>query len=75
MELRVDIGFDQLVHMVKQLPPKQLDQLLSEVSKPSQAATKNKDLKKLLLSGPTFSEDQIQTIKKTREAINKWRGK
>ena len=75
MELRVDIGFDQLIHMVKQLPRKQLNQLLSEVNKPSQPVAKNEDLKKLLLSGPTFSEEQIQTIYKTREELTKWRPK
>jgi hypothetical protein len=75
MELRVDIGFDQLIHMVKQLPQKQLDKLLSEVSKHSQPVAKNGDLKSLLLSGPTFSDEQLQAVYKTREALTKWRAK
>lgn len=75
MELKVDIGFDQLIHMVKQLPRKQLAKLLSEVNSPSKPAAKNLHLKDLLLTGPTLNEEQIQTIHKTREAINKWRAK
>lgn len=75
MELRVDIGFDQLVKAVKRLPRRQLNVLLSEVAKPSRPVVKNEQLKSLLLSGPTFTEEQLQTIQKTREALTKWRDK
>jgi hypothetical protein len=75
MELRVDIGFDQLIHMVKQLPRKQLEKLLTEVSRLPRPVAKSGDLKSLLLSGPTFSEEQLQDIYKTREALTKWRTK
>jgi hypothetical protein len=73
MELRVDIGFDQLVKAVKRLPKKQLNVLLSEVSKPSRSDAKNEHLKALLLSGPTLTGKQLETIQKTREALTKWR--
>jgi hypothetical protein len=75
MELRVDIGFDQLVKAVKRLPKKQLSVLLSEVSKPSRSIAKNEHLKDLLLSGPTFNQDQLETIQLTRESLTKWRTK
>ena len=75
MELRVDIGFDQLVKAVKRLPRKQLNVLLSEVSKPSRPVVKNEHLKSLLLSGPTLTGEQLETIQKTREAFTKWRAK
>ena len=75
MELRVDIGFDQLVKAVKRLPRRQLNVLLSEVAKPSRPVVKNEQLKSLLLSGPTVTEEQLQTIQKTREALTKWRDK
>lgn len=29
----------------------------------------------ILLNGPVFSEEQIQTIEETRKSINKWRTK
>lgn len=33
------------------------------------------DFIKLLLSGPTFSEEQLAEIADTRKAINQWRTK
>lgn len=75
MELRVDIGFDQLVKAVKRLPKKQRNVLLSEVNKPSRSVAKNAHLKALLLSGPTLTGEQLEAIQQTREALTKWRTK
>jgi hypothetical protein len=76
MQVQVDINFDQLVQIAKKLPDTQWLKLKSEVEKdmPIQMEP-DADFIKLLLSGPTFSEEQLTEIAETRKAINQWRTK
>ena len=77
MQVQVDIGFDQLVKIVKTLPAVQLKQLKVEIEKETEADTDKADtnLEALLLSGPVATKKQLQTIESNRKAINKWRTK
>ncbi len=75
MQAIVDIGFDELLKIVKGLPQTKLSILKAEIEKQTTSTNKVSDFKTLLLKGPTFSEDQIEEIAKTRIAINKWRTK
>lgn len=74
MEVKVQIPFQQLVKIVKQLSPAQKAKLQKELaaSEPKHASKKS-PLTKLLLDGPVFTEDQIETIQETRKSINQWR--
>ena len=74
MQVKIDIAFDQLVSIAKGLPKTQWQKLKIEVER--KELTKNiSDLESLLLSGPVFTEEQIDTINETRKAINTWRTK
>lgn len=76
MQVQVDINFDQLVEIAKKLPDTQWNKLKEEVEK--EVSTQNEpdpDFIKLLLNGPTFSEEQLAEIAETRKAINQWRTK
>lgn len=73
METQVNIEFDQLVELAKQLPAQQWSKLKKEVEEKKTDSHKNSDLVSLLLSAPTFSKKQLETIAKTRKAINQWR--
>lgn len=76
MQVQVDINFDQLVQIAKKLPYAQWNMLKTEVEKDIPARIEpDADFIKLLLSGPTFSEEQLAEIAETRKAINKWRTK
>jgi len=75
MQLQVNIGFDQLVALIKKLPAAQQDILKSEIENISKELSPNLDLETFLLQAPTFSKKQLGTIDKTRNAINQWRGK
>ena len=75
MQIQVDIGFDDLIRIVKKLPKEQLLKFKSELEKQNVADTQLQDLELFLLSGPTFSEKQLETIEQTRKAINQWRKK
>lgn len=74
MQVQVDIGFDQLLKIVKKLPSGQLKQLKAEIEK--EAKNDNTvDLETLLLNGPTATKKQLDTIAQNRKAINQWRTK
>ena len=75
MQVQVDIQFDQLVQIAKKLPANQWTKLKAEVETESKIDIEREEFKKLLLSGPTFSKKQLQTIAETRKAINQWRTK
>ncbi len=75
MQVQVDIGFEQLVSIVKKLPSRQWAKLKSEIERSGKDVPKNQDLEAFLLQAPTFSQKQIDTIVETRKAINQWRKK
>ena len=74
MQVQVDIEFEQLLKIVKTLPSGQLKQLKAEIEKEPKSG-KSIDLEALLLSGPTATKKQLDTIAKNRKAINQWRTK
>jgi hypothetical protein len=75
MQVQVDIGFDQLVTLVKNLPAKQWAKLKSEIEQDGKESAKTKGLEAFLLKAPTFSKKQLKTISETRNTINQWRTK
>lgn len=75
MQVQVDIGFEQLVKLAKQLPPNQWMRLKSEVEKQAENAVTVSNLEHFLLTAPTFNKKQLNEIAKTRKAISEWRTK
>ena len=75
MQIHVDIGFDDLIRIVKKLPKDQLLKFKKELEKQATADTQAQDLESFLMSAPTFSAKQLETIAQTRKAINEWRKK
>jgi hypothetical protein len=74
MQVQLDIGFDQLLKIVKSLPSGQLKQLKAEIEKEAKS-DKSVDLETLLFNGPTATKKQLDTIARNRKAINQWRTK
>jgi len=75
MQVQLDIGFEQLVSIVKKLPARQWAKLKSEIERNGKDVPQNEDLEAFLLQAPTFSQKQLDTIAETRKAINQWRKK
>jgi len=75
MQIQLDIGFDQLVSLVKNLSPKQWNRLKKEVEKKDVVSKGQQDMEAFLLSAPTLNEEQLNAIQKARESINQWRKK
>lgn len=74
MQVQLEIGFDQTLKIVKKLPSGQLRQLKAEIEKGTKSH-QSADLEALLLSGPTATKKQLDTIAQNRKAINQWRTK
>ena len=75
MQVSVDIGFDQLLGIVKKLPVEQLRQLKAQIEKDVKSEKSKIDLLTLLLNGPVATKRQLKTITNNRKAINQWRTK
>jgi len=75
MEALVDIKFDELLKIVKNLPEGKLSILKQEIEKDAKQDNNRVEFEKLLLNGPTFSKKQLDNIANTRKAINQWRTK
>lgn len=78
MELKVDIGFDQLLKAINQLPAAKIIQLKAELSAKKtdgKDETGNDDFQKFLLSGPVMGDHQYDVYKETRTRLSKWRTK
>ena len=73
MEVKVHIPFNELIAVVRQLSPAQKAQLQKELIQQVKPVTKKSRLTELLLNGPVFTDEQIQTIEETRKSINQWR--
>lgn len=75
MEVKVQIPFQELVAIVKQLSPVQKAKLQKELDRTIEPVAKNSRLTELLLNGPVFTDEQIETMEETRKSINQWRTK
>jgi hypothetical protein len=75
MQVQIDIGFEQLIQIVRGLSATQWSMLKKEVENVQVEKREISDLETFLLTAPTFSDEQIKEIEKTRKAINQWRTK
>jgi len=78
MELKVDIGFEQLLKVINQLPAAKIIQLKAELSGKSRTNEKSAytgDFQNFLLSGPVMNDHQYENYKEARTRLNKWRTK
>lgn len=75
MQIQVDIGFEQLIEIVKRLPHAQLKKLKIEIENTAKPEIIDNDLRSFLMKGPVFSKTQLDTIEQNRKAINQWRTK
>jgi hypothetical protein len=73
MQVQIDIGFDQLLKIVKTLSMVELRQLKAEIENESGKLEPKSDLEKLLLNGPTATKEQLEVIENNRKSINQWR--
>jgi hypothetical protein len=74
VEIKLNIPFNQLLVLARQLSPAQKSRLKKELEV-ADVSPATSPLKKLLLQGPVFSEEQIKTIEEAHKSISEWRTK
>jgi len=70
----VKIPFETLADIVRQLSALEKARLQLVLQEDS-ISPQEESLTDLLLNGPVFTEEQIETIRETRKEINQWRSK
>jgi len=73
MQVQINIEFDQLIKIVKELPTSKLKKLKAEIEKKVGSGGSRTKLEELLLNGPVATKKQLETIANNRKAINQWR--
>lgn len=75
MEMKVEIPFKQLLTAVKTLTYAEKAMLRQELSEENAVEDDKAEYIEMLLSGPIYTEEQIETIEENRKSIAKWRTK
>lgn len=75
MELKVQIPFQQLLTAVKTLSSSQKARIKKALEQEQPIDDNKASFIEMLLKGPVFTEDEIQTIEENRKSIAKWRSK
>lgn len=78
MELTLNIGYEQLLLLVKQLPANQIAKLKTDLDDEFvllKAKTEITELQKFLLNGPVMSKEQYNTYLENRKHFTQWRTK
>ncbi len=75
MEVKLDIPFEQLLRVIRQLSPAQRKKIKAELDSALASKAAGRSLQELLLDGPVFSKDQLDRMAETRKALDQWRGK
>lgn len=70
MNINLEIGYEQLLKLVMQLPSKQRKQLAEAIQKAETLSPQPNNLQELLLTGPVWTEEEYQNVLKTREQLN-----
>jgi len=73
--MKVQIPFQQLLTAVKALTPSQKIRLRQELAEEKSEKDDKSTFIEMLLNGPVFTENEIQTIEENRKSIAKWRTK
>jgi len=76
MELTLNVGYSQILHLISQLPANQIAKIKYEISDKSiaeKAKTEISEFQKFLLSAPIMSDEQYNNFIQQRAHFNQWR--
>jgi hypothetical protein len=76
MELKLNIGYQELIELIKQLPLNEIRKLKADIAlivTENDVENEMSNLKELLLKGPVMDDDQYQDFLSNRKYFNAWR--
>lgn len=75
MEMKVQVPFQELLTIVKTLTPTQKAKLRAELDEVHVVTKKQDEFIEFLLSGPIYSEEELDVIVENTKSIAAWRTK
>ena len=75
MEMKVQIPFQQLLAVIKNLSPNQKIKLRKELDAELSVSSEKDGYLEMLLNGPVYSEADIQNVEENKNSISAWRTK
>jgi len=75
MELQIDLGINQVINIIRQLPRDQkklIKKVLDQEVLEKKIYDKKNDLVELLLTGPVMSNEEEINFKKFNKEFDKW---
>lgn len=73
--MKVQVPFQQLLKLVKDLTPSQKARLRQELIEEEPQQKEEDDFIEYLLNGPVYSDKEIQVMEENRKSIAAWRTK
>lgn len=73
MELRLNIGYKQILELIYQLPKKDIEKLSAVLQTDLLTKKSKKAIQKLIINAPTWSESDFHEYQKARSHIDKSR--
>lgn len=73
MEVRLDLNYEQILGLIRQLPLKEIQKLTVTLQSEISNHKISTSLEELILEAPTCSESQLEDYQKVRDHINKSR--
>ncbi len=72
MQIQVEIGFEELLEIIKRLPQEQFLKLKNAINIERPKGVELDEQEDFWMDAPTFSKEQIEQIEQTRKTINQW---
>lgn len=72
MELKINLGFDQVLNLVRQLSKTEKQKLAEVIQKDLDVKKEQSNLANILLNGPTWTDEEYKKICLIREQINQF---
>lgn len=73
MELRVDLNYNQILRLIRQLPKKEIKKLTNTLQSEITTDKSTRSLQKLILQAPTWTDSDLNDYSEARIHINKSR--
>lgn len=75
MELRINVDLFQIINLIHQLPEQEIEKLSSTLQTELSLKKKNgkKNLSKLIISAPTWTDSDFEEYNEVRRQLNKTR--
>lgn len=73
MELSINVNYNQILRLIRQLPKKDIEKLTRALQSEISAEESSKSLDQIILQAPTWTDSDFKEYKKVRSHINKSR--